>query len=95
MVTRKTKRGTVIGEDQRLSMEEAVHAYTYLGAYTQFAEEQVGRLIPGQHADIAVLSHDIFAVPVELLEYEVRCDLTLLGGEVVFDRHGQFAAAAQ
>lgn len=95
MVTRKTKRGTVIGDDQRLSMEEAVHAYTYLGAYTQFAEEQVGRLIPGQHADIAVLSHDIFAVPVELLENEVRCDLTLLGGEVVFDRHGQFAAAAQ
>jgi predicted amidohydrolase YtcJ len=95
MVTRRTKRGTVIGEDQRLTMEEAVHAYTLLGAYTQFAEDKVGRLIPGQLADIAVLSHDIFAVPVELLENEVRCDLTLLGGEVVFDRHGQLAVAAQ
>ncbi|MGX5735428.1 amidohydrolase [Bosea thiooxidans] len=95
MVTRKTKRGTVIGGGERLSMEEAVHAYTALGAYTQFAEDRLGRLVPGQLADIAVLSHDIFSVPVETVENEVRCDLTLLGGEVVFDRLGQFAAAAQ
>lgn len=95
MVTRKTKRGTVIGGDETLSLAEAVHAYTALGAYTQFAEDKLGRLVPGQLADIAVLSHDIFAVPVETVENEVRCDLTLLGGEVVFDRLGQFAAAAQ
>jgi predicted amidohydrolase YtcJ len=95
MVTRKTKRGTVIGGAERLSMEEAVHAYTALGAYTQFAEDKLGRLVPGQLADIAVLSHDVFSVPVETVENEVRCDLTLLGGEVVFDRLGQFAAAAQ
>ncbi len=95
MVTRKTKRGTVIGGGETLSMEEAVHAYTALGAYTQFAEDSVGRLVPGQLADIAVLSRDIFSIPVEAVENEVRCDLTLLGGEVVFDRLGQFAAAAQ
>lgn len=95
MVTRKTKRGTVIGGAETLSMEEAVHAYTALGAYTQFAEDRLGRLVPGQLADIAVLSQDIFSIPVEAVENEVRCDLTLLGGEVVFDRLGQFAAAAQ
>jgi len=95
MVTRQTKRHTEIGGAEKLSMEEAVHAYTLLGAYTQFAEDKLGRLMPGQLADIAVLSHDIFAIPVEKVENEVRCDLTLLGGEVVFDRHGQLAAAAQ
>jgi predicted amidohydrolase YtcJ len=95
MVTRQTKRHSVIGGEERLSMEEAVHAYTVLGAYTQFAEDKVGRLVPGQFADIAVLSHDIFAVPVEQVEYDVRCDLTLLDGKVVFDRHGQLAAAAK
>lgn len=95
MVTRQTKRHTVIGGAERLSMAEAVHAYTALGAYTQFAEDKVGRLVPGQFADIAVLSRDIFSVPVEVVESEVRCDLTLLDGEVVFDRLGQFAAAAQ
>ncbi|MDX3807658.1 amidohydrolase [Bosea thiooxidans] len=95
MVTRRTKRHTEIGGAERLSMEEAVHAYTLLGAYTQFAEDKLGRLVAGQLADIAVLSHDIFSVPVEMVENEVRCDLTLLGGEIVFDRHGQLAAAAQ
>lgn len=95
MVTRQTKRHTVIGAAERLTMEEAVHAYTAIGAYTQFAEDRMGRLVPGQLADIAVLSHDIFAAPVETVEIDARCDLTLLGGEVVYDRLGQFAAAAQ
>lgn len=95
MVTRQTKRHTVIGGAERLSMAEAIHAYTALGSYTQFAEDRVGRLVPDQFADIAVLSQNIFAAPVEALETDVRCDLTLLGGEIVFDRHGQFAAAAQ
>jgi len=45
-----------------------------------------GRLVPGQHADIAVLDRDIFAVePEDLLG--ARADATILGGEVAFDRH--------
>lgn len=95
MVTRQTKRHTEIGGGERLSMAEAVHAYTLLGAYTQFAEDRLGRLVPGQLADIAVLSQDIFSAPVAVVENDLRCDLTLLAGEVVFDRHGQLAAAAQ
>lgn len=95
MVTRKSKRGTVLGEQERLTMEEAVHAYTYCGAFTQFAESQVGRLVPGQAADIAILSHDIFTVEPEVVETQVRCDMTVLGGKIVFDRLGQFASAAE
>jgi predicted amidohydrolase YtcJ len=94
MVTRKTNRGTVVGEHERLTIEQAVHAYTYCGAYTQFAEERIGRLIPGQLADIAVLSHDIFACDPAVLEHDVQCDLTFLEGQVVFDRQGQRAQAA-
>jgi predicted amidohydrolase YtcJ len=95
MTTRMSNRHTVLGEGQKLSMEEAVHAYTYFGAYTQFAEERVGRLIPGQLADIAVLSQDIFTCAPEVLEKDTHCDLTILGGEVVFDRLGQLAVAAE
>ena len=95
MVTRRTRRGTVIGAQETLSLEQAVHAYTHCSAYTQFAEERMGRLVAGQLADIAIASRDIFATPPELLENETRCDLTIRGGEVVFDRHGQVAAAAQ
>ena len=95
MTTRMSNRHTLLGEGEKLSMEEAVHAYTYFGAYTQFAEEQVGRLVPGQFADIAVFSHDIFTCTAEEVEKDVRCDLTILGGEVVFDRLAQLAVAAE
>ncbi|KZD25925.1 amidohydrolase [Tardiphaga robiniae] len=95
MTTRMSNRHTVLGEGQRLSMAEAIHAYTYFGAYTQFAEERVGRLVPGQLADIAVLSHDVFTCAPEEVEKDTRCDLTILGGDVVFDRLGQVAIAAE
>ncbi|WP_295848013.1 amidohydrolase [Tardiphaga sp.] len=95
MTTRMSNRHAVLGEGERLSMEEAVHAYTYFGAYTQFAEARVGRLVPGQLADIAVFSHDIFTCAPEQLETEIRCDLTILGGEVVFDRLSRPAIAAE
>lgn len=95
MTTRMSNRHTVLGEGQKLSMAEAIHAYTYFGAYTQFAEERVGRLVPGQLADIAVLSHDVFTCAPEVLEQDTRCDLTILGGDIVFDRLGQVAVAAE
>ena len=47
MITRRTNKGTVIGADQAISLEEAVHCLTYNGAYTQFAEDRRGRLLPG------------------------------------------------
>jgi predicted amidohydrolase YtcJ len=87
-VTRKTNRGTVLGADQALSVAEAVHCYTYCGAYTQFAEDRKGRLLPGMLADIAVLSRDIFAAtPDDILT--TRADLVLRGGHPVFDRHAE------
>ncbi len=87
MVTRATRHGTILGPDQAVSMAEAMHAYTWACAYTQFAETARGRLVPGQLADIAILSRDIFAAtPQDLLA--TRADMTLLGGKVVFDRLG-------
>ncbi|WP_315769649.1 MULTISPECIES: amidohydrolase [unclassified Bradyrhizobium] len=94
MTTRMSNRRTVLGPDQLLSMAEALHAYTYCGAYTQFAEHEIGRLVPGQAADIAVLSDDLFAIEPAHLEHDVHCDITLLNGKVVFDRAGELGAAA-
>ncbi len=87
MVTRRTARGTLLGPDQRVSVAEAVHSYTWSSAYTQFAEDRRGRLVPGQLADIAVLSGDIFAMEPAAIQ-GVVADMTLRGGRVVFDRHG-------
>jgi predicted amidohydrolase YtcJ len=94
MTTRMSNRHTVMGPEQALSMSEALHTYTYCGAYTQFAENDTGRLVAGQAADIAVLSDDIFICEPGKLENDVRCDLTVLDGKVVFDRAGELGAAA-
>ncbi|MBB5693757.1 amidohydrolase [Muricoccus pecuniae] len=93
MVTRRTNKGTVLGPEEALTMEQAVHCYTWCGAHSQFAEGRRGTLEPGMQADIAVLSRDIFAIPPEEL-LAVEADLTLRGGEPIFDRHGALRAAA-
>jgi predicted amidohydrolase YtcJ len=90
MTTRKTNRGTVMGPEERLTAEEAVHCYTWCGAYTQFAEDRRGTLEPGMQADIAVLSRDVFAIDPEELR-AVQADLTLRDGAAIFDRHGVLA----
>jgi predicted amidohydrolase YtcJ len=88
MVTRRTNRGTVMGVEEALTAEQAVHCQTWCGAYTQFAEASRGTLEPGMLADVAVLSRDIFAATPEDILRDTRCDLTLRGGEQIFDRHG-------
>ncbi len=90
MVTRRTNRGTVIGAEEAISLEEAVHCLTWCGAYTQFAEDRRGRLRPGYLADVTVLSRDIFADGVDGVR-DAEADLVLLGGRAVFDRHGAMA----
>jgi len=91
MVTRKTNRGTLMGAEEALTVEQAIHCQSWCGAYTQFAEDRRGTLEPGMLADIALLSRDVFAAAPEEILRDTRCDLTLRGGEVLFDRHGALA----
>ncbi|MGL4240891.1 MAG: amidohydrolase family protein, partial [Beijerinckiaceae bacterium] len=90
MLTRKTSRGTVIGNDQRISIEEALQAYTEFGAYANKAEHHRGRLTPGMAADIAVFSRDMLTAAPEDIRDDTTCDLTLLGGTPVHDRLGEW-----
>ena len=86
MLTRKTWKGTVMDAAQRVSIEEALQAYTEFGAFSQKQETVKGRLVPGFLADVAVFSRDLLtADPAAILE-DTRCDLTILGGEVVYER---------
>jgi hypothetical protein len=91
-ITRKTSRGVVLGGQERLGVGEALHAMTANGAYVSFCEGDKGTLEPGMLADIAVLSRDVFTCDPEAIRSDTRCDLTLRGGAVSFDRHGQLAA---
>ncbi|MBN1155357.1 amidohydrolase [candidate division KSB1 bacterium] len=86
-VTRKNiETGTPEGgwyPEQKLSLTEALEAYTMGSAYASFEEELKGSLEAGKLADIIVLDKDLYAIePEEILTTRVR--FTILGGKIVY-----------
>lgn len=69
---------------EAITREQAVIAYTAGSAYAELEEHRKGRLVPGQLADLAVLSQDIFTVPFFLLP-ATQSVLTLIGGEIAWE----------
>ncbi len=70
--------------EQKISIGEAVHAYTWGSAYASCEEHIKGSLEPGKLADIAVLSHDIFHIDPREIQH-TKVDMTILDGEVVYE----------
>jgi hypothetical protein len=68
---------------ERITVEDAVRAYTFGSAYAAFSDAQVGTLEVGKLADIAVLSQDIFSVAHETIG-KTRVVMTIVGGKVVY-----------
>ncbi|HEX8662865.1 MAG TPA: amidohydrolase [Beijerinckiaceae bacterium] len=89
MLARRSLAGTPLGLSEALTMPEALAAYTEHGAFVNGAEGRRGRLLPGMDADVAVFSRDLLAASPEEVLHDARCDLTIFGGEVAFDRHGE------
>lgn len=87
MVTRKDRLGDEIFPEERISLEEAIAAYTKNGAYASFGEKEKGVLLPGMLADIAVMETDLRRVASDHLG-NVRCDMTIADGKVVYERAG-------
>ena len=69
---------------EAITREEAVRAYTSGSAYAEFAESRKGMLRAGMLADLAVLSQDIFIVPLGALPGTTSV-LTIVGGHIVHD----------
>jgi predicted amidohydrolase YtcJ len=70
--------------EEALTREQALDAYTRGSAFAEHAEREKGTLAPGQLADLAILSQDIFQVPVDALP-ATHSVLTLVGGQIVHD----------
>jgi len=68
--------------EQRISLEEALRAYTTEGAHAEFAEKSKGAIQEGLLADLVVLDRDLFQIPPEKI-LESRVVTTILGGRVV------------
>jgi predicted amidohydrolase YtcJ len=70
---------------QKISVAEAVHAYTMGSAFASLEDGLKGSIEPGKLADLAVLSDDIFHMnPVEILNSKVN--ITIFDGKVIFER---------
>ncbi len=84
-VSRVTNDGSVFYGAQRMTREEALQSYTLNNAIAAFEEELKGSLEPGKLADLVVLSQDIMTIEESLIP-STTVDVTVVGGEVVFER---------
>ena len=85
-VTRRTTDGKHPGgwyPEQKISLEQALRAYTTDGAYAEFAELSKGTIKEGFLADLVVLNRNIFRIPAEEIA-EARVQTTVVGGRIVF-----------
>ncbi|HEY8998511.1 MAG TPA: amidohydrolase, partial [Edaphobacter sp.] len=85
-VTRQNEAATKIYQPQeKLTIAEAIRAYTQGSAYAEFRERELGLIEPGFYADLVVLDRDITsATPQQLLHAKVL--LTIVNGETVYTR---------
>lgn len=87
-ITRQTLSGYPEGgfaPEERVSVEEAIDAYTYGSAYAQGKETIKGRLDEGYLADFILLDRDIFTIAPEEVK-EVKVLQSVVGGEIVYTR---------
>ena len=87
-VTRRTLDGHTPGgwpPEQKVTLEEALRAYTAGVAYAGFMDGRVGVLRPGMLADMVLLDRDLFRVPPTTLN-QAGVRTTIVGGRIVF-RH--------
>lgn len=69
--------------EQKITVEEAVRAYTSSCAYAEFAEKEKGMIDVGKLMDVAVLSQDIFRINANDIQ-KTKVAYTIVGGRVVF-----------
>jgi len=70
--------------EQKISVEEAVHAYTVGSAYAEFQEKEKGVIASGKLADLVILSRDIFNIDPKEIE-NAKVVMTIMDGRVVYE----------
>jgi hypothetical protein len=86
-VTRQTldgKHPNGWNPEQKLTVDEAVRAFTVGSAYAEFAEKVKGTLTPGKLADLVMLDRDLYQINPADID-KARVLLTLMDGEVVWE----------
>ena len=87
-VARQTLDGANPGgwyPEQRITVEEALRAYTSANAFGNFAESDRGTLREGMLADIVVLDRDLRTIPPDEIR-NANVQVTIVGGRVVYEK---------
>jgi predicted amidohydrolase YtcJ len=90
-VTRKMADGVAFFPEQCMTREEALKSYTRDAAYAQFEDSNRGSLEVGKLADLVVLSDDILTIADHKIK-DVKVDLTMVGGKVLYERANEEAS---
>jgi hypothetical protein len=74
--------------EQKLTIQEAIEAYTMGSAYAEFQDKEKGSITPGKLADMVIVSDDLFSIdPVKIRDVKVL--KTFVGGKLVYDAGAQ------
>jgi predicted amidohydrolase YtcJ len=87
-VTRQTLDGRNPGglmPEQKISVDEAVHAYTVGSAYAEFSDRVKGSISVGKLADLVMLDQDIYRVDPGEIDY-AQVVMTIMDGKVVYEQ---------
>src|SRR5699024_951730 len=85
-LTRQSQSGQVIGENQKITLLEAIRMYTINGAYASFEEEVKGSLEKGKLADLILFDRSLIKADIEEL-WNAQVEWTMIDGEIVYNRN--------
>ena len=71
--------------EQKITLNEALIAYTLDAAYAGFNENLIGSIDIGKFADLIILNENLFQIPPEEID-KVLVDITIFNGKVIFKR---------
>jgi predicted amidohydrolase YtcJ len=86
-MTRRTRSGTPIGDDQRMTLDEALRAHTIGAAVAIGMEDRIGSLQPGKLADVTIFDGDLEATAPEHIA-SLGTWMTLLDGNIAWSAAG-------
>jgi predicted amidohydrolase YtcJ len=95
-VTRRTLDGKYPDgwvPQQRITVEDALRAYTIDAAYASFSEASHGSIEPGKLADIVIVNRNLLEMPAAEID-SVQVETTIVGGKVMYRRGAELQSAA-
>lgn len=84
LVNQRTADGEPFNPHEALTVDEALHSYTWASAYATFDEGNRGSIEAGKYADLTVLDRDITSIPPETID-QTAVLATMVGGSFEFD----------